>query len=192
MTNRYHFITRWRVKGAAEDVYDILSQPLEYSRWWPSVYLIVKPEGKDRVHLRTKGWLPYTLSWDAQTVVRDRPKRLVIEATGDFDGRGIWSIVPDGDFVDITFDWKLAAEKPLLRRLSFLLRPVFEANHRWAMEQGRKSLELELERFRAMSVEEMNAISPPPGPMQLWTREGVAGIVIAAAVLSGFWKSRSA
>ena len=53
--------------------------------------------------------------------------------------------------VDITYDWRLRAEKPLLRNLSFLLKPLFEANHRWAMAQGEESLKLELARRRAAS-----------------------------------------
>ena len=77
------------------------------------------------MQLHTKGWLPYTLTWNARTVESVPPSRIAITASGDFAGRGIWSIVPDGDSVDVTFDWKLSAEKPLLRYLSFLLKPAF-------------------------------------------------------------------
>ena len=101
-------------------MYAILSQPLEYPRWWPSVYLTVQESkkgdasGKGReFHLQTKGWLPYTLEWDAKTVDTREPFHIVMTASGDFVGRGIWSIVPDGDFVDISFDWKLSALKKL-------------------------------------------------------------------------------
>jgi hypothetical protein len=50
--------------------------------------------------------------------------------------------------VNITFDWKLVAEKPLLRYLSFLFKPIFSANHRWAMARGEESLKRELARKR--------------------------------------------
>ncbi len=40
--NDYHFITRWRVQGSVDEVYDVISRPLDYPRWWPSVYLQVK------------------------------------------------------------------------------------------------------------------------------------------------------
>jgi len=30
-------------------------------------------------------------------------------------------------------DWRIRAEKPLLRYRSFLVKPVFGANHRWVM-----------------------------------------------------------
>ncbi len=109
-----------------------------------------------RVSLLTKGWLPYTLRWEALTTESKPPHLLSIEAFGDFSGRGIWSIVRDDDADDgadnaatsVTFDWKIGANKPLLRNLSFLFRPAFEANHRWAMEQGRQCLERELKRRR--------------------------------------------
>ena|SRR5437764_13025835 len=42
MTNDYHFITHWRVKGSTAEIYDIISEPMEYPRWWPSVYLQTK------------------------------------------------------------------------------------------------------------------------------------------------------
>ena len=50
MSNHYHFITRWRVKGTAEEVYGILENALDYPRWWPSVYLsvdLVAPGNED-------------------------------------------------------------------------------------------------------------------------------------------------
>ncbi len=63
----------------------------------------------------------------------------------------------DGRWVDITYDWKIRADKPLLRRLSFLLKPVFAANHRWAMAKGEESLRLELRRRRGS-----DSVPPPP------------------------------
>ena len=50
--------------------------------------------------------------------------------------------------VDLVFDWRLGREKPLFRYLSFLLKPVFKANHRWAMAKGQEALLRELERRR--------------------------------------------
>jgi hypothetical protein len=48
--------------------------------------------------------------------------------------------------VDILFDWRLDANKPLIRYLSFLLKPIFAANHRWAMARGEEGLRSELAR----------------------------------------------
>jgi hypothetical protein len=185
VNHQYHFLTRWRVAAKAEEVYDILSQPVEYPRWWPSVYLAVRELTHSRIRLHTKAWLPYTLTWEAVTIEKRRPNLLAIRALGDFEGRGVWSIVEDGEFTDITFDWKLAADKPLLRYLSFALRPAFEANHRWAIEQGLRSLELELARGRARTVEEMNSIAPAPAPHVFNTGQVAAGAALSIALIAG-------
>jgi hypothetical protein len=77
-------------------------------------------------------------------MLRDYPRRFRLEAWGDFEGGGIWTFVPDGPFTDITYDWRIRADKPLLRDLSFLFRPLFSANHRWATARGEESLRREL------------------------------------------------
>jgi hypothetical protein len=172
MTNEYAFLTHWRVEGTCGEVADVLSDPLELTRWWPSVYLRVDElEAGDstglgrRMRLHTKGWLPYTLVWEFELTESRYPYGFALVASGDFDGRGVWTFEQNGAFVDITYDWRLRAEKPLLRNLSFLMKPLFEANHRWAMAQGEESLQLELARRRATSAEARCAIPPPPGPV---------------------------
>lgn len=189
VTNRYHFISRWRFQASAEDIFAILSEPLEYPRWWPSVYLAARAVAPGRIRVLTRGWLPYKLRWEAQTEGSRPPELLAIRASGDFVGKGVWSVVQDGEYADVTFDWKLTAEKPLLRYLSFVLRPAFEANHRWAMEQGRKSLELELARYGANTVEAMNLVPAPPRAAELIRRDVFAGAMLSAAVIAGLWKA---
>jgi hypothetical protein len=168
--NGYHFVTNWRVRASVEEVTAILFDAAALPRWWPSVYLEVQvlDPGDARgvgslVSLYTKGWLPYTLRWNARTVeVTENTLTLVPE--GDFAGRGIWSFAQDGEWALISYDWKITAEKPLLRYLTPLLRAVFAANHEWAMRMGERSLRLELERRRARTPEEAARIAPPPGP----------------------------
>jgi hypothetical protein len=159
-SNFYHFITRWRVPGKVDDVYQIISHPADFPRWWPQVYLKVEElspgggNGVDRcVRLLTKGWLPYKLRWVSCCIEADRPRRLAIRAEGDFNGRGIWTLEQDGGSVNVTFDWKLTADKPLLRYLSFLLKPIFSANHRWAMARGEEGLKRELARRTQIGAE---------------------------------------
>ena len=76
------------------------------------------------------------------------PSGFVIVASGDFDGRGEWTFAQDGAHVNVQYDWRIRAEKPLLRGLSFLLKPIFEANHRWAMARGEECFVRELARRR--------------------------------------------
>jgi hypothetical protein len=169
--NDYHFITRWRVEGTVEDVSIVLDNVADLPRWWPSVYLDVEvlEPGDERgigklVSLYTKGWLPYTLRWRFRVTEMRYPYGSTLEALGDFVGRGIWTFEQDGPFVNITYDWKIRAAKPLLSALSFLLKPIFAANHRWAMARGEESLKLELARRHAATPQEAARIPPPPPP----------------------------
>jgi hypothetical protein len=169
-TNDYHFITHWRVRGTVQEATDLMEDARDLVRWWPSVYLDVQEiepgdeDGVGRViDLYTKGWLPYTLRWQFRVAEVVRGHSITLEAKGDFVGRGIWTFEQDGEWVNITYDWHVHADKPLLRSLSALLKPIFAANHRWAMEKGEESLRLELAR-RAATAEERARIPPPPGP----------------------------
>ncbi len=153
----YHFITRWSVKATCAEVYNILKEADDLPRWWPSVYLHVKTlergdaDGLGKlVSLHTKGWLPYSLRWQFR-VTEVHPhdhSGFSLEAMGDFVGRGVWTFTQAGDNCEIVYDWRIEAEKPLLKYLSFLLKPVFSANHEWAMRKGLESLERELLRKR--------------------------------------------
>lgn len=156
----YHFITYWRVRGTVVDVYDTLVDALGYPRWWPEVYLSADVINRGdasgagaSVNLLTKGKLPYRLRWTAELIEATPPDGFSIEARGDFVGRGVWTFSQVAGEVQIVFDWQLRAEKPLLRWLSFALKPVFVWNHRWAMRKGEAALVRELKRRREVRLE---------------------------------------
>lgn len=172
--NDYHFITHWRLPATLAEVVAVLSDARDLPRWWPAVYLDVRElvPGDDQgigreIDLYTKGWLPYTLRWRF-VVTEVSEGRIVLAADGDFVGRGIWTLTPITNetepWVDLTYDWQIRARKPLLRSLSFLFKPIFAANHHWAMRKGEESLRLELARRRAPSAAARAQIAPPPAP----------------------------
>ncbi len=172
MPAQYHFITRWHIRGTASEVAEVLGDPLGLARWWPSVYLDVREldPGDPLTHvgrvidLYTKGWLPYTLRWRFKVTESHGVEGFTLVAEGDFVGTGIWTFEEKDGFVDVNYDWRIRADKPLLRYGSFIFRPIFGANHRWAMARGEESLNLELERRRAKTDAERAAIPPPPRP----------------------------
>jgi hypothetical protein len=164
----YRFVTVWRVPGTIAEVKAVLGDSSSLTRWWPSVYLDVVPradggpDGVGRtVDVFTTGRLPYTLRWRLRITEPMSDAGFALAATGDLQGTGRWTFVQEGPEVVITYDWQVAAAKPLLRRLSWLLRPAFAANHRWAMDRGEESLALELRRRRNPAAQ----VPPPPGPI---------------------------
>jgi hypothetical protein len=170
-TNEYQFIDRWRVEGTIGEVSDIIENGVDLPRWWPSVYLEVEElerggEGGlgKLISLRARGFLPYTLRINFLTVETRSPNGFTLQATGDLEGTGVWTFEQDGPFVNITYDWRIQANKRVIRTFSFLLKPIFAANHRWTMRRGEQSLKLELARRRARTPEEAARVPAPPGP----------------------------
>ena len=198
-SNDYHFITRWRVKSTVKEVSEIIGDAIGLERWWPSVYLdvqILEPgdeQGLGKVvNLYTKGWLPYTLRWTFR-VTDVQTDGFTLEAWGDFDGRGIWTFEQDGPWVNVIYDWKILAEKPVLRNFSFIMKPIFSANHRWAMAQGEESLKLELARRHAVTQEERERVPAPPQPTTKSSLPLLLGMAAAVAIVGslGYWMLKS-
>jgi hypothetical protein len=165
----YHFLDKWRVAGRLQEVADIIEDALSLSVWWPSVYFEVKElepgaEGGvgKLISLRAGGWLPYTLRIQFRTTESHYPNGFSMEASGDLEGTGIWTITQDGAFVNVQYDWTIRANKPIIGKLSFLLKPIFRSNHNWTMKRGEKSLQLELLRRRAQTPEERASVPSPP------------------------------
>jgi hypothetical protein len=153
--------TRWRVAATIEEVAAILSAPERLPLWWPEVYLsaeIVARGGADglgrTVLFHTRGWLPYSLRWQARLSGSDRPHGWTVEATGDLVGRGTWRLEQRGDIALVGYLWRVRVEKPGLKQLAPLLRPLYAANHRWAMARGFEGLTRELARRRAGTLSE--------------------------------------
>jgi hypothetical protein len=170
-SNDYHFIDRWRVEGNVKEVADIIEDAVSLSAWWPSVYFEVKEIEKGSqggvgklIRLRAGGWLPYTLRISFRTTESCYPNGFTMDASGDLEGKGVWAFQQDGPFVNVTYDWTIRANKPIVDKLSFLLKPIFRANHNWTMKRGEESLKLELLRRRALTREEAAAVPAPPRP----------------------------
>ena len=167
-SNRYSFTTHWHVDAPPIEVSAILGDATELPRWWPAVYLEAKETksgdattriGRE-IALHTRGWLPYTLRWSFRLVENREPHGFAIEAWGDFDGTGVWTFEAEPSGTHVRFDWNIAAEKPLLKYLSFIFKPLFSANHAWAMRRGEESLRREIARRRDQGL----ALATANGP----------------------------
>lgn len=175
VSNDYEFLSVWRVAGSVEEVKAVLGDGRSLARWWPAVYLdvdVVEEGGPDGLggvlDLHTKGWLPYTLRWRLRITEPITDTGFALTAEGDLEGTGRWTFGQDGPEVVITYDWRVHATKPLLRRLGWLLKPAFAANHRWAMAMGEESLRLELRRRRGAT----DVAPPPPTTFSRLARRG--------------------
>jgi uncharacterized protein YndB with AHSA1/START domain/mannose-6-phosphate isomerase-like protein (cupin superfamily) len=142
----YEFVDEWDVAAPPEAVFDALADARSYPRWWRPVYLGVEADdgppavGKvSRQHF--KGRLPYHLRTRTTTVRLERPRLIEGETDGDLRGRGIWTLTPTAAGTRVRFDWRVHADRPLLRALTPLLRPALRWNHNWAIARAQDGLE---------------------------------------------------
>jgi uncharacterized protein YndB with AHSA1/START domain/quercetin dioxygenase-like cupin family protein len=143
--NEYLFVDEWDVAAPVQAVFEALADARTYPRWWTPVYLDVDADGPpalgkvSRQHF--KGRLPYHLHTES-TVTRLEPPHVVEgEVTGDLRGRGTWTLTPTATGTHVRFDWRVFADRKLLRLLTPVLRPVFRWNHNWAIARAMEGLE---------------------------------------------------
>ena len=168
----YRFVNRWRVPATLEEVAAIIQDPAAFRHWWPAAWLDYTPvaDGDEnqigaRFGYRVKGWLPYSLNLEFTVTERDAPHSFAVTSTGDLVGVGRWTLSQDGPVVDVEYDWRVRAERPLIRRLSPFVKPIFRSNHFWVMRQGAYSMMYELLRRRAATPEDRARVPAPPRPI---------------------------
>jgi hypothetical protein len=145
--NVYRFLEHWTIPGyPPRQVYDIVADARLLTEWWKGVYLEAEPLGDgeggvgSRVRVKARGALPYALYFVLETSALEPGRLVEVRTHGDFDGvwRAVFSEAAGGTRVDIT--WTVTVQKPLVRLLSPVLRPLFAWNHNWTTPRGEAGL----------------------------------------------------
>jgi uncharacterized protein YndB with AHSA1/START domain/mannose-6-phosphate isomerase-like protein (cupin superfamily) len=144
-SREYVFVDEWDVAAPPRAVFDALADARTYPRWWTPVYLDVDADGPPALGKRSrqhfKGRLPYHLH-TTSTITRLEPPHVVQgDVEGDLRGRGTWTLTPTATGTHVRFDWRVFADRPLLRTLTPVLRPLFRWNHAWAIARAMEGLE---------------------------------------------------
>jgi uncharacterized protein YndB with AHSA1/START domain len=145
MAKEYVFIDEWDVDAPQEAVFNALADSTTYPQWWKPVYIDVEADGPPAVGRTSKqhfkGRLPYTLHTSSEIVRYEPPNEFEVSVVGDLTGRGVWTFTPTDGKVHIRFDWRVIADRPLLRYLTPVLRPAFRWNHNYAIKMAMEGLE---------------------------------------------------
>ena len=142
----YHFEDHWSVPFPIEKVWEVLSQPEDYPQWWRGVYLSAEPleagaQDAKRVAVVARGWLPYKLRFTIQTLTLQKPELIEFKATGDFvTDVSRWVLKSEGNGTSVTLECNPRAEKPVVKLLSTILKPLFRWNHHWTMKRGQRQI----------------------------------------------------
>jgi uncharacterized protein YndB with AHSA1/START domain len=145
VAREYVFVDEWDVEAPTEAVFTAIADARTYPEWWKPVYLEAETDGPPEVGRASrqyfKGRLPYRLRTTSEIVRLEAPRLVEADVRGDLSGRGLWTLTPAGTRTHVRFDWRVYADRPLLRRLTPLLRPLFRWNHNWAIARAIEGLE---------------------------------------------------
>jgi uncharacterized protein YndB with AHSA1/START domain len=161
-SDTYHMRHRWLIKGPIDDVFDLLSHPVDFPTWWAPCFRSAKSEDRAvtvgaKTHLRVRSRLPYELVWDVTLVEVEPPNLLVTETvvrlSGHFPLRGHVRFALDqvANGVEVLNEQAFVAERHLPRPLRALAQRAFTWNHAWAMKIGGRGLQKAVD-SRALGV----------------------------------------
>ena len=145
MAAEYVFIDEWDVDAPQEAVFDALADARTYPIWWTPIYREVDADGPPAVgcasRQKFKAKLPYTLSTVSTIARLEPPHEFEVDVVGDLRGTGVWTLSPIDGNVHVRFDWRVHADRALLRILTPVLRPLFRWNHNVAIKRAIAGLE---------------------------------------------------
>jgi mannose-6-phosphate isomerase-like protein (cupin superfamily)/uncharacterized protein YndB with AHSA1/START domain len=143
--DEYVFVDEWDVAAPVQAVFELLADARTYPDWWGRVYIDVQADGPPepgRVsEQHFKGPLPYHLRTRSTITVYEPPHRVGADVVGDLSGIGLWTLTPTDAGTHVRFDWRALADKPIVKALTPVLRPLFRWNHAWAIARAIEGLE---------------------------------------------------
>jgi len=150
-TNEYIFIDKFTAPCDINTAYNYIATIEDYPSWWGNIYKRIEklnnvPDHQPGVQyaVRVGGFLPYTLTINNEITYTDEPNVIRFKAFGDLEGKGAWYFNPVEDGTEIVFDWRVTANKKVIRWFSFLLKPLFRANHHYCVTEAAKGLRADL------------------------------------------------
>jgi uncharacterized protein YndB with AHSA1/START domain len=145
MAAAYEFLDHWVVPYPIEAVFGAVGDPLDYPRWWADVFVDATGDAGpaavgNKVSVVARGFLPYKLRFSLQTIEVEAPTRIKSVLRGDFEGSGEWRLREEDGNTIAELDWRPVVNKPFVKTLTPVLRPLFRSNHNWTMKRGQERI----------------------------------------------------
>ncbi len=141
-STEFSFTSRWSVPATGSDVWQVLSDPGTWPRWWPGIRSaqIVRHGDAHRVGertvLRVGSPLGYTLRFGVELQSIDPMRKATARVVGDLRGTGTWSLAESAHGASMVIQWNVSATRPVIRALSF----AAPLAHGWIMAAGERGL----------------------------------------------------
>ncbi|TLM85745.1 SRPBCC family protein [Pseudarthrobacter sp. NamE5] len=143
----YWFITTWKFVAPIGKVWEAVGDSASYPQWFSlvsSVSLVREGDRETgvgsvyRTHVNSK--LPYSLSFELETVRRIPPHLLEVTSAGELEGSGRWDLTEENGVTSAVFHWYVRTTKPWMNVTAPLLRGIFALNHKKVMDEGGEQL----------------------------------------------------
>ena len=145
MRAAYRFLTTWILDAPRADVWDAIHAVERWPAWWRGVEAVEQlasgePDGIGSVYRhRWRSVLPYTVTFDMETLAVEPPRLLEGRATGELEGIGRWRF-HEGAATAVTYEWAVQTTRPWMNALAPVGRPVFVWSHNAVMRWGGECL----------------------------------------------------
>lgn len=137
--NDYRFRNLWAVRATTSRVFDALVDLASYPAWWPDIRAVNRVDD-DTAEVVCRSSLPYVLTFRLHRVEEDEAQgRMRVDMTGDLEGY-VQGVVAEHSTKGalLAISQRVVVNKPLLRALAPVARPLFEANHALMMWRGQR------------------------------------------------------
>jgi uncharacterized protein YndB with AHSA1/START domain len=135
----YRFLTTWLLDAPREAVWDTIYDAKHWPEWWRGVKRTEVIEDR----LWRSSWrsvLPYTLDFEFEILLLDRPSLLEGRARGELAGEGIWRVYEGKLGTASTWEWQVETTPRWMNAFGSLAKPAFAWNHHRIMRWGGEGL----------------------------------------------------
>jgi len=138
------FDRSWEFSVPPEKLWAALADTQSFTRWWPWLRSFdpVPLEPGATTHCTIGPPLPYVLRAQVTIVAVEHGAYLDTEVSGDVRGPARLEVQRATEGSSARLAWTLAVERPLLRRVAAVARPMLQWGHDWVVDRG-------VEQFRA-------------------------------------------
>jgi Polyketide cyclase / dehydrase and lipid transport len=146
----YHFVSRWWIRAPIERVWEEIFHAERWPSWWKYVDRVdeLEPGAADgvgrRQQLLFKTRHPYKVGFDVRATRVQPPSTLEADATGELEGTGRWTLIPDDGGTLVRYNWDVRTTRWWMNLLAPVARPAFRWNHDQLMREGGQSLARQL------------------------------------------------
>ena len=134
----FHLDRRFVFDREPEAVWDALSRPQDYPRWWSwlrSVDADGLTEGTTaRCLIRAP--VPFTLRLELHVDRVEPGRRIEVTAGGDLVGPGALELAPHPGGTELRLVWDLEPHQRLMRAAGLLSRPLLQWGQDWVVRTG--------------------------------------------------------